>query len=157
MKIIEKIEQMIREKKSAAILILMSFFLLVAWLSDRKDEPKANANSNHEALEIDTYIPSGFVLVPITIQNLESLDSIVGQYAVVDIYGQGDKSPLGSALRLVRSPKDPSQFAVLVPEADSREVVSRSHEPFQVVVQNPNQTDLAVRKSKKAKRISWED
>ncbi len=106
---------------------------------------------------VDTFIPSGFVLVPIEVQNLASLDSIVGQFGVVDLYTENEKNPLATGLKLIRSPRDPSQFAVMVPERFSKEVVKYSSKPFMVVVQNPNQDKSEMRKNAQQKRIVWEE
>lgn len=136
----------------------MAFFLLVSILvesSDNSKLPDESANVTEESM--DTFIPSGFVLVPIEVQNLASLDSIVGQFGVVDLYTDGEKNPLASGLKLIRSPRDPSQFAVMVPEHNSKEIVKYSGKPFMVIVQNPNQTKSEIRKANQKQRIIWEN
>lgn len=122
---------------------------------DKSNKPQASVRT-HEA--VDTYIPSGFVLVPITVQNLASLDSLVGQFGVVDLYVEGENAALGRGLKLIRSPNDPAQFAVLVPENQAREIVRAGYKPFQVIVQNPKQTRSEIRQPLTTpKRIIWEN
>lgn len=68
-------------------------------------------------------LPSGFVLVPIEPTNLDSLDSIFGQHGFADLYqseGSGQKGRrIARGVALVRSPRNPRRFAVLVPEGNS--------------------------------------
>ena len=96
----------------------------------------------------DTYIPAGFVLVPIQISNLESVDSILGQFGVVDLYAPAPK-PGGKPLRLaahikmLRAPLNPSQFAVLAREDEAPQLIG--HEgAFFVVVQNPKRLGTEI-------------
>jgi hypothetical protein len=87
-----------------------------------------------------TFIPDGFVLVPIELANFESLDSILGKFGVVDLYLPAD-SPRGHArkiathIKILRAPLNPSHFAVLVRETESARLVTHTG-PFIAVVQN---------------------
>lgn len=153
----EQINTMIKKHPRHRLLIFIGFFLLIAWVVDGARTPQPNAADVSETAPIDTYIPSGFVLVPIQIQNLASLDSIVGQFAVVDLYAEGASMPIGQGIKLIRSPRDPSQFAVLVPDNESREIVKQSYKPMQVIVQNPKQTQSYFPQKKTNSRITWED
>ncbi|CAN5468431.1 hypothetical protein BH10BDE1_BH10BDE1_25590 [soil metagenome] len=68
-------------------------------------------------------LPNGFVLVPIEPTNLDSLDSIFGQHGFADLYQSGGSGQKGRRIArgvaLVRSPRNPRRFAVLVPEGAS--------------------------------------
>lgn len=72
------------------------------------------------ATEIDIMIPAGFVLLPIEVENYESLDSILGQMGVVDLYqnmvAKNQRRLVASFVRILRNPHNPSQFSILVPE-----------------------------------------
>ena len=97
---------------------------------------------------LDTYIPEGFVLVPIEVKNYESLDLVIGKYGVVDLYqipGSHLKrpKPVAKAIKMVRSPLNPSVFAVLVPD-DEAHIIVKSPGPFQVVVKNPKEEGVKV-------------
>jgi hypothetical protein len=88
-----------------------------------------------------TFIPAGFVLVPIEVANFESLDSILGKFGIVDLYLPSDDPKkrarkVGEKLKILRAPLNPSRFAVLVREDDSAKLVSHNG-AFTVVVQNP--------------------
>lgn len=90
-----------------------------------------------------TYIPAGFVLVPIEVANYESLDSILGKFGVVDLYS----APLDPAqrpkkvatkIKILRAPLNPNHFAVLARDQESEKILSFTG-PFTVVVQNPKE------------------
>jgi hypothetical protein len=91
-----------------------------------------------------TYIPAGFVLIPIEVENYEALDSILGKFGVVDLYKPAEKPgarprKIASHVKILRAPLNPSHFAVLAPETQSQSLVAYSG-AFTVVVQNPRQS-----------------
>ncbi len=97
--------------------------------------------------EADTIIPRGFVLVPIELENQRSLDSIVGAYAIVNLYMGSQLSDqkgklVGRHLRLLRAPLNPEQFAVLVPEDDVAQFATPAAK-FYAVVENRRVQDPA--------------
>lgn len=96
-------------------------------------------STKSEEKSIDTYIPSGQVLVPIEIVNVEPLSSLIGQTAIVDLYSMnkdGSKGrKVGRRLKLLRAPLNPNTFAVLVSEVESSRIMEESG-PFYVLVQN---------------------
>ena len=149
-------EYLKKNQKRIAV-ILMVFFMVCAWLIQSKEETSIDLNPTTDVESIDTYIPNGFVLVPIEIQNLNALDSLVGQFAIIDLYIPNHDQPLVSGVKLIRSPKDPSQFAVLVQDQLSQSIVKKSQNPFQVVVQNPKQNQVKIYHKPKLTRIKWED
>ena len=104
---------------------------------------------------LDTYIPEGFVLVPIEVKNYESLDLVIGKFGVVDLYQSSEDSKtnpkaIAKAIKIVRSPIDPSRFAVLSPEDEAHSIVKHPG-PFQVTVQNPKEAETRFIKEKKKK------
>lgn len=113
-------------------------------------QPKAETKSpSHAPQAVDTFIPAGFVLVPIEVQNLEALDSILGQYGVVDLYSVHEtrRRPVVRGIKILRSPLNPQSFAVLAPEEKAGLIVS-SGGPFTVVIQNPQKTGTDFEKRK---------
>ncbi|MCM2281910.1 MAG: hypothetical protein NDI61_08705 [Bdellovibrionaceae bacterium] len=94
-----------------------------------------------EADSVDTYIPSGFVLVPIEVVNYEALDSVLGRYGIVDLFAADTENArksrlIASRIRILRAPRNPSHFAVLAPSHEAPALV-RQEGGFFVVVQNP--------------------
>jgi hypothetical protein len=95
-----------------------------------------------------TFIPAGYVLVPIEVANFESLDSILGKFGVVDLYLPSEDPKarprkVAERVRILRAPLNPSRFAVLARENDSPRLVSHGG-PFTVVVQNPDTAGTGI-------------
>lgn len=102
---------------------------------------KSTALANKVASSADTYIPEGHVLIPIDLANAQGINSIIGPLGgTVDLYvaGQGGKKGqlVGRKYKLLRAPLDPEQFAVLLKENNSEELLQ--HEgAFIAVIHNP--------------------
>jgi hypothetical protein len=120
-----------------------------------------NSSSQEAKLEsIDTFIPFGFVLVPIELQNADSLSAMISEFGVVDLFsGIGSQQKrVGRNLKLMRAPLNPDRLAVLVPENE----VSRLMQipgPYWAVMQNPNlKSASAIQKNvKKFSKIEYFD
>lgn len=113
---------------------LLSFgFVAMIHTCDRAPEPAASDS-------VDTLIPAGFVIIPIDVQNYESLDSLLGKYGVGDLFkGDGKNGRLVARnIRILRAPKNPSHFAVLAPEAEASSILS-SEGNFYVALKGPHQ------------------
>jgi hypothetical protein len=80
---------------------------------------------------LETHIPKGFVLVPIEIENYESLDSVFGQFGIVDLFQKA--GVIARNVRLLRAPNNPGRFAVLVPEREAERLL-RQGSVFSVTV-----------------------
>jgi hypothetical protein len=109
----------------------------------------------------DTIIPKGFVLVPIELANADSLASLIGDFAIVDLYrnsvhGSGPGTRVGHQLRLLRAPLNPKTFAVLVPDTEARSIVG-SGGPLLAVLQNNRQRGMGSMEvpSKKTSRVEY--
>jgi hypothetical protein len=117
-------------------LFVLSLVVVLLRSPTPKKEVPQQAN-----ISLDTYIPNGFVLVPIEVENFESLDQILGLYGYVDLYAQSEpgttpsNQPVARSIKLVRSPKNPSHFAVLAPE-DKAPWLVRHAPAFRVVVKS---------------------
>jgi hypothetical protein len=135
---IEKLAALIRTNpwpSFAAFLLSLIFVFILNQVEDPENKEGAIVRS------ADTYIPDGFVLVPIEVQNSESLDSILGSHGVVDLYlaplnPQQKPKKVASKIKLMRAPLNPSLFAVLAPEAEASKLVT-VEQPFIVMIQNP--------------------
>ncbi|MBX7232011.1 MAG: hypothetical protein K1X29_07990 [Bdellovibrionales bacterium] len=123
---------------SIAVIIISVFVLILNRPSSMVETEKS------EDLNLDTYIPPGQVLVPIAVQNFESVDSIFGNHGVVDLYAQESSTGAPSllvarAVKMLRAPKNPSQFGVLLPIEHAPQVVQKGG-PFYVVIRNIKET-----------------
>lgn len=97
----------------------------------------------HTPDRMDTAIPKGLRLYEIEISNYELLDSIIGQYGVVDLFttplNPNEKAKrVAYSVRIVRAPKNPNKFAVLAPDSEIEKLASY-HGTFTVAVKNPNE------------------
>jgi len=136
----DSVLQIIKSKPWIALVAGGILTLIIAIATQTKSSIKLEASPDSDQ-SVDTFIPMGMVLVPIEVYNYESLDSVLGNYGVVDLFftnSQGMKSsrPAARRVKILRAPKNPSQFAVLVPDIQAPELV-RSATPFYVVIQNP--------------------
>lgn len=151
----DKFKTWLQEKPHQYLLLGLITLLLFAVLWPTKDKTESLPT-----LEADTVIPAGYVLVPIELLNFEALSSLVGSYAIVDLFAPNSDPnqrarKIGSDLRLLRAPLNPQQFAVLVPESESDLVVSQAT-PLIAVIQNRSkneQSKLLRAKSVKKSRI----
>jgi hypothetical protein len=143
---------------SAFALALIPILLGLLWHSSTPadEEPKTARP------QVDTYIPKGFVLVPIEVQNYEALDSILGQFGVVDLFQSSNPSQprqrlVARNVRILRAPQNPSHFAILVQEAEVSSVL-KSGAPFFVVVKHPekNGTEFVKEETSHKRPIVYE-
>ncbi|UXR64347.1 hypothetical protein EZJ49_14860 [Bdellovibrio bacteriovorus] len=131
---------------------------LVAFIAGPKSEKEDVLQALPSPASVDTYIPRGFVLVPLEISNAESLASLVGDMGgVVDLYlASNDRQKgglkVGSKLKLLRAPLNPEQYAVLVKDTESSRLLGFNG-PFLAVVQNPDEKGTEVTSSASAPRL----
>tara|TARA_B100001248_G_scaffold224187_1_gene181283 strand:+ start:8909 stop:9415 length:507 start_codon:yes stop_codon:yes gene_type:complete len=95
---------------TALVVIFLSSF---AWFNE---EPVPQNTQSMQGL--DTMIPAGHSLIPIDIEMSEKLDSLIGPYGKVNLYfvhPNGKSRYVARAVKLLRAPKNPNVFAVLVP------------------------------------------
>lgn len=110
---------------------------------------------------IDTLIPAGYVIVPIEVQNYEALDSLLGKFGVGDLFhGDGHQGKLVARnIRILRAPKNPSQFAVLAPESEASSILANQGRFF-VALKPPSQSGTQIvkngRDGKSTRRIHFD-
>lgn len=131
---------------------------LIAFLAQFGRPVKKTQKMDQPFKNIDIFIPEDQSLVPIRVANNESLDQIIGQYGVVDLYsvplGPGEKAfRIAYKVKLVRSPGNPNYFSVLLPADQAHRVTGYPGE-FYVSVRNPKSvgTGFIKKKSKITRR-----
>ncbi len=149
----QKIEQLIKSTSQArrAVLFFFVLGLISLWISyypveknQDNDVPKLENES------VDTYIPKGFVLVPLDLSNLESLNSFIGQAGVVDLYKSRDGQKgtrIATRVKIIRAPLNPQLFAALVPEERSSDLLNYNESLF-AVVQNKSESSGSIHSQK---------
>ena len=142
-------QKYLNEKSFVLGLIVLFAISLLVLVSNSKNSNQygleKNTDKNTEDQSTDTFIPNGFVLVPIDLANGESLSPLIDNFATVDIFqtGQGNgalKKQIGKKVKLIRAPLNPQKFAVLVPE-NSAHMFMQSDNPFFAVLLNSRQRD----------------
>ncbi len=135
------LENWIQQPKNKVAVASFAFMALIITYVSFNGGTSESTNSNQEIDSADTYIPAGFVLVPIELQNAEALSSLISEFAVVDLFtgSLGSKhSRVGQRLKLLRAPRNPQQFAVLVPENQVQTLLATPG-PYWAAIQNPNE------------------
>jgi len=130
------LQQMTLQNK--ILCVSFGIFLILYYFVNR-DQSSPVSQKKEEPATADTYIPPGHVLVPVQIENSEALSAVMGPFAVVDLYSDigGHSSLIAEKVKLIRAPLNPRQFAVLVSESLSSQIMQVKI-PFSVVLQNRN-------------------
>ena len=82
----------------------------------------------------DTFIPEGYVLIPIEVSNRPALQQFGGDYFKADIFS--GKTKVLNQVRVLRAPRNKNVYAILVHESRSDQLIL-SDGPFRVVIHNP--------------------
>ena len=119
------------------------------------------ANETEVTLTADTFIPPGYVLIPITVSNYDSLNGLVDQFAVVNLYTtyqETNKTPklVAGSVKLIKSSVDANHFAVLIKKDDSFSIIKQSQEFF-VTIQNPKHSEKVEVLKEHPNRIQYLD
>lgn len=143
--------------------IIITILGVTAALIQFKQKNEAPKNVDSAFAKPDTFIPQGFTLVPIEVANYEPLDSIIGQYGVVDLFSTPinpleKPQRIAYSVKIIRAPRNPSHFAVLMPNDKAHRVAGHSG-PLTVTVRNPKETGIKFvqeKRSKKRRRVSYD-
>lgn len=140
-----------KNKKWFVMFIVSTGLAVVCSWKEPQSAPQAET-------EIDILIPQGYVLLPIEIENYESLDSILGQMGVVDLYqnqvAKNQRHLVASFVRILRNPHNPSQFSILVPERSVSSITNNFGPYFVSLRPRKNGTDLEENEFKMGVRNS---
>ena len=115
--------------------------LLIAVLFIANLKPHAEAAIHSESP--DTFIPEGYILVPIELQNADNFDGLIDSYAVVDLFELIDptrkkQKKVASRVQMIRAPLNHERFAILIAEKDSSSLLS-AQGSLRAVIKNPTE------------------
>ena len=155
------LKEKILPKQKMIFMILLLGAVAFVWEHSHDSNPPP---SSENAKSVDTFIPAGFVLVPIQLSNAEALDSIIGSKGVVDLFIPDPRKPgrskkVAEHIKILRAPLNPNQFAVLVDERSSAQLVHYDGAYF-AIVQNPKTIGTQLEtppKRKISSRLIMED
>ena len=136
--------------------------LLLQFRAKKENPTLMQASENvSERVKADTFIPEGFTLIPIEVANYKSLDSILGNFGVVDLFSTPldptkKARRIAYSVKILRAPRNPNHFAVLLPESRADQVAGHPG-PFTVTVRNPKEVGIRfVKKKKQIRRIHYD-
>lgn len=153
---ISSLKAWLLDPKNKIFTLCMIGLLAVIIMTNFLPQPSTTTTEANESA--DTYIPDGYVLVPIEIQNIDSLSSLIGSFAVVDLFSGipgSSQQKVGQKLKLLRAPLNPQQFAVLVPENQVSQLLQQPG-PYWAAIQNPNKNSKENIQQKKIKQTRVE-
>lgn len=141
-----------RTKLSALAFLLFLGILSLQWINHNNSAEK-HQFEKPEALE--TYIPLGFTLIPIEILNVEQLQSMIDDRAVVDLFTPGNPLSVAKAVKLVRSPMDENVFGILVEDNLAQSIMKYGNQ-FVVAIKNRQSKKPAPKQNRK-RQIYYEE
>src|SRR4051812_7351936 len=120
---VRELAKSLKSQKSWMWVAAIAVSGFMAFYFDSMATKTREAHTAEDPETASTLIPAGFVLVPIEVANYESLDSILGNFGVVDLYIPSDDPKkralkIAERLKILRAPLNPSHFAVLARESE---------------------------------------
>lgn len=123
-------------------ILLISFvvFIFLYFILNSKNREASKEElltEKKRPLYADTLIPKGQVLIPIELANAEAVAGLIDQYGMIDLYSgvENNSVLIASRIKILRAPLNQNQYAVMVSETHSREIM-KFKGPFVAVVQN---------------------
>jgi hypothetical protein len=119
--------------------LAMGFAALLGTILNSEPEPQAAPQTMES---VDTMIPKGHILIPLELENLEQISSLIGSSGVVDLYTGGTETKrrklIASRIKIIQAPFNPQVYAALIHE-DEGVAIQNYFGPFRATVQNPKQ------------------
>lgn len=114
------------------VILLLGFYFKI-----HESEKKAVSQPQPES-SADTFIPKGYVLVPIELANASALEALIDRFGLIDLYSEDEgrnKILLAAQIKILRAPLNPQQFAVLATEEKAKFIMQQKGS-FWAVIQN---------------------
>lgn len=119
--------------------VFFVFVYVYTTLEERGQKPQ------EKLLTVDTLIPNGYALVPIELENISAIASLIESYGVVDIYlgkNQSQKSKkIFQKVKILRAPNNPHAYSLLLPDHLSSDLL-KYEGPFFAVIQNKSEASV---------------
>lgn len=148
------------EKLKFSIIFLL---LGIASYLVSNSEKSERSQIKEEPIQLDTMIPEGFVLLPLDLVNRDALSSIVGATAVIDLFTVNSQTlnpskKIASRIKIIRTPRNPEQFALLIHESETNQILNFTG-PYFAVIQNKSRKDSQLVKptTKRDVQISYQE
>ncbi|AZZ37782.1 hypothetical protein CIK05_13565 [Bdellovibrio sp. qaytius] len=122
--------------------VFMFFFFIFVYIYTTVGSDVKPA-AQEKLLTMDTLIPNGYALVPIELENIAAIASLIEGYGVVDIYlgksASGRSKKIFQKVKILRAPNNPHAYSLLLPDNLSS-VLMQYDGPFFAVIQNKSET-----------------
>lgn len=121
--------------------VFMFFFFVFVYIYTTVGSDTQPAQE--KLLTVDTLIPNGYALVPIELENIAAIASLIESYGVVDIYlgksNSRNAKKIFQKVKILRAPNNPHAYSLLLPDHLSS-VLMQYDGPFFAVIQNKAET-----------------
>ena len=134
------------EKIRFTVIFLLIGFISYFWsFSIKSSETTA---TYQDEKELDELIPEGYALLPIELVNKEALSALIGETALIDIYTLQTQTlnpnkKIASRMKLIKSPKNPDQFAIMISESRTLDILKHPG-PYFATIQNRKNTQSEI-------------
>lgn len=161
MKLKVDFKKMIQDEKIRFSLMLFVLAILT-YLVSKADSPEPQVQ-NEEIVQLDALIPEGFVLLPLDLVNREAISSIVGSTAVIDLFTVNAQTlnpskKIATRIKIIRTPRNPDQFALLVQENETPQILNYTGPYFAVIQNKATQgSKLVPKKQSQDIQISYQE
>lgn len=128
--------------------LLFMFIGLISYFWSANAEISKVGPTIQEEKELDELIPEGFALLPIELVNKEALSALIGETAFIDIYTLQSQTlnpnkKIATRMKLIKSPKNPDQFAIIILESKTLDIL-RHPGPYFATIQNRKNTKSEI-------------
>ncbi len=143
-----------KHKKHFIHIFIVLSVIIISLIINSSDSKNSIYSKNKKfkniPLRIDTMIPKGFVLIPIEVSNLETLNGVLAQTATGDIYYRANNESILVArfLQILRSPRNPNRISLLAPEHMASKIFKYKG-PFFVAIKNPKYNKTLIKEKPK--------
>lgn len=135
-----RIKQSLQQHKYFVFMFFFFIFVYIYTTVGTDSQPP-----KEKLLTMDTLIPNGYALVPIELENIAAIASLIEGYGVVDIYlgksTSGNSKKIFQKVKILRAPNNPHAYSILLPDHLSS-VLMQYEGPFFAVIQNKSESSV---------------
>lgn len=145
-----KLKELIANEKVRFTTVFVLLGVISFLFSQKADLPVET--TPQKQVEIDELIPEGYFLLPLELTNREALVSMIGDTSIVDLFTihpqtLNPQKKIASRVKLIKSPKNPDQFALLLEESNTMDILKHSG-PYFATIQNRKNRKSAFPKNR---------
>jgi hypothetical protein len=117
--------------------LVISFVVLILVVLVNAKPSSALVETSVNQIDVTTVIPKGYVLVPIELENKDSISSVIQSFGIIDLYSGdpqiGKSKKVASCIKIIRAPYNQNLFAVLVKDDLAQRIMNESGRFFAVI------------------------